>query len=245
MKYTIKIEAFEGPFDLLFHLIEKNKIDIYDIPINEITQQYLEYIYAMEKFDLNITSEFLVMAATLIEIKSKMLLPKDVLEAEGMQADEVDPRSELIKKLLEYKKYKAIAETLKIRENHYNKIFFKPKEEIIIDHYDYDTSFENLHIQDLLSAFKKILTNQTVSTDEFYNNIRQIDREPVTIEDKLNYILNKLQYSKKITFHSIFISAIDKSEAVISFLALLELIKMKKIKVIQDNCFEGIMIESL
>lgn len=243
MAYTIKIEAFEGPFDLLFHLIEKNEIDIYDIPINDITEQYLHYIYEMEKLDLDITSEFLVMAATLIEIKSKMLLPKDVFIDEGIEIEDIDPRDELVRRLLEYKKYKAITEEFKKREGLYNRIYFKAKEEIIFESHDHDKILDNLEINDLINAFNKLLKDTSKKIQDPNYNLREIEREPVSIEDKLVDILNILNHKKKITFQSIFTSAADKLEVVVTFLALLELMKVKKIKVIQEKCFDGIMIE--
>ncbi|SNR87206.1 condensin subunit ScpA [Anaerovirgula multivorans] len=243
MAYTIKIEAFEGPFDLLFHLIEKNEIDIYDIPINDITEQYLHYIYEMEKLDLDVTSEFLVMAATLIEIKSKMLLPKDVFVEEGIEVEDIDPRDELVRKLLEYKKYKAVTEEFKKREGLYNRIYFKAKEEIIFESHDHDKILDNLEINDLINAFNKLLKDTSKKIQDPYYNIREIEREPVSIEDKLVDILNILNHKKKITFQSIFTSIADKLEVVVTFLALLELMKVKKIKVIQEKCFDGIMIE--
>ncbi|SDK49930.1 segregation and condensation protein A [Natronincola ferrireducens] len=244
MGYTIKIEAFEGPFDLLFHLIEKNKIDLYDIPVNEITEQYLYYLYEMEKLDLDIASEFLVMAATLIEIKSKILLPNEVLEDEEVEED-IDPRSQLVKRLLEYKKYKAVAEELRKREVYYNKLFFKQREEILIESSKYDTVFENLEVKDLINVFNKMLFNKSNQRNEALSHIRQINREPVTIEDKLNSIMKKLEIDKRICFTSIFTSLTDKIEIVVTFLALLELMKMKKVKVIQEKCFDGITIEGI
>lgn len=243
MAYTIKIEAFEGPFDLLFHLIDKNEIDIYDIPINDITEQYLHYIYEMEKLDLDITSEFLVMAATLIEIKSKMLLPKDVLVDEGIEIEDVDPRDELVRKLLEYKKYKAVTEELKKREGLYNRIYFKAKEEIIIENDPQDKVFDNIEINDLINAFNKLLKANIKNNQDSHYNIREIEREPVSIENKLKDLLNLLKYKKIITFQSIFTSVSDKLDIVVTFLALLELMKLKKIKVLQEKCFDGIMIE--
>lgn len=244
MLYTIKIEAFEGPFDLLFHLIEKNEIDIYDIPIHDITDQYLRYIYEMEQLNLDITSEFLVMAATLIEIKSKMLLPQDVLIDEGEVVEEIDPRDELVKKLLEYKKYKAVTEEFKQRETLYTKLYFKKKEEIIIEGNDHDYNLLNIKITDLIDVFDKLLKDNIKKNRVTDNNfIREINRDPVTIEKKSYELIARLKQNKKINFFHFFNTSNNKLDIVVTFLALLELIKLKRIKVDQSKSFDDIFIE--
>ncbi|AKL95329.1 chromosome segregation and condensation protein ScpA [Clostridium aceticum] len=245
MSCTIKIQAFEGAFDLLFHLIEKNEIDIYDIPINEITEQYLHYLYQMEKLDLEIASEFLIMASTLIEIKSKMLLPKEAVAEDKSEDQGLDPRSELVEKLLEYKRYKVVAEELKQREDHYNKLYFKQKEEIILETTNDDVVLENLKIDDLVKVFEKILLNYQGNKKDRSYKIRHISKETYTIEEKISSILNILRNHNKITFDSIFTLAKEKLEVVVTFLALLELIKEKKVKVLQEKSFEGIIIEGI
>lgn len=246
MKYTIKTEAFEGPFDLLFHLIEKNKIDIYDIPISEIIDQYMYYIYEMESLNLEIASEFLVMAATLIEIKSKLLLPSEALKEKEIEMEDVDPRSQLVKKLLEYKKYKIVAIELKKKEKSYNKLHFKPKEELVLDVGQQDIALEGVGIQDLINAFKEILlTKSKYKKFRSSDNIQKISRESITIEDKANIIINILQSQKRVDFNKIFVDLNDKLDIVVSFLAILELVKIKKIKVWQDRYFDNIIIESV
>lgn len=246
MKYTIKTEAFEGPFDLLFHLIEKNKIDIYDIPISEIIDQYMYYIYEMESLNLEIASEFLVMAATLIEIKSKLLLPSEALKEKEIEMEDVDPRSQLVKKLLEYKKYKIVAIELKKKEKSYNKLHFKLKEELVLDVGQQDIALEGVGIQDLINAFKEILlTKSKYKKFRSSDNIQKISRESITIEDKANIIINILQSQKRVDFNKIFVDLNDKLDIVVSFLAILELVKIKKIKVWQDRYFDNIIIESV
>lgn len=160
MAYNIKLEAFEGPFDLLFHLIEKNEIDLYDIPINEVTDQYIHYIKTMEELDLDVTSEFLVMAATLLEIKSKLLLPVEVVENEQLEFEEVDPRNELVRKLLEYKKYKLAAEVFKEKESLLSKLYFKPREELIFDTEEKDFTVDELELPDLMKALERVLAGK-------------------------------------------------------------------------------------
>lgn len=241
MAYNVKVEAFEGPFDLLFHLIEKNEIDIYDIPINQVTQQYIEYIQQMEEIDLEVTSEFLVMAATLIEIKSKMLLPVQVVEDQQLEFEDIDPRSELVRKLLEYKKFKMVAEEFKEMEEYSKKLFFKLKEEIIFESSD-DKGLENVDMDDLLNALNNILTSKN-KRHRKRNHIRQMQRETFTIENKIEYILNELKEKSRLSFNKLFASMKDKREIITTFLALLELIKMKKVMVSQNICFSDIIIE--
>ena len=243
MSYNVKIEVFEGPFDLLFHLIEKNKLDIYDIPMTEITDQYISYIGELEEMNLDITSEFLVMAATLIEIKSKMLLPIQVAEDKQLGIEDIDPRSELVRRLLEYRKYKAAAEELKDKEQRYQRIYFKPKEEIIFD--EIEEPFSNLDCidtKDLLLALRKCIEkkSKTVSPEK---NIREMQRDTITIDDKINTILSLLSSSNKILFQNMFSNLSTKLEIITTFLALLELIKLKKVAAKQSTAYKDIIIE--
>ncbi len=243
MSYNVKIEVFEGPFDLLFHLIEKNKLDIYDIPMTEITDQYISYIEELEEMNLDITSEFLVMAATLIEIKSKMLLPIQVAEDKQLGIEDIDPRSELVRRLLEYRKYKAAAEELKDKEQRYQRIYFKPKEEIIFD--EIEEPFSNLDCidtKDLLLALRKCIEkkSKTVSPEK---NIREMQRDTITIDDKINTILSLLSSSNKILFQNMFSNLSTKLEIITTFLALLELIKLKKVAAKQSTAYKDIIIE--
>ena len=244
MAYNIKLEAFEGPFDLLFHLIEKNEIDLYDIPINEITEQYIFYIKSLEELDLEVTSEFLVMAATLLEIKSKMLLPVEVVEDKQLEFEDIDPRSELVRKLIEYKKYKLAAEEFKDREDFSSRLYFKPREEFIPETEDYDKLLDNIEMKDLLLALQKALKGKqqgsTINT-----SIRQLQRDSFTIEDKINALLEMLDASPLLSFNRLFQAISTKNEIITTFLALLELIKLKKITVKQDICFTDISIEKI
>ncbi|KAB3532531.1 segregation/condensation protein A [Alkaliphilus pronyensis] len=241
MSYKIKVQAFEGPFDLLFHLIEKNEIDIYDIPISEITVQYIQYIKAMQEIDLNVTSEFLVMVATLLEIKSKMLLPVEKKVDEQLEFEEVDPRNELVRRLLEYKKYKYVADALKSKGDLSSKLFFKPREEIIFDIDDSSNLLEEMDMNKLILAFNKVLKNH--GSGSVNVNLRKMERETFTIEEKINAILNTLSTKAKVTFNHLFLKLSSRNEVITTFLALLELIRMKKVGVKQSNCFSEILIE--
>jgi len=240
MKYQIKLEVFEGPFDLLFHLIEKNEVDIYNIPIAEITHQYLDYLEEMQSLDLEIASEFLVMAATLLSIKAKMLLPKPpkVLEEEEL---EEDPRDELVERLLEYKKYKIVAEFLHQQEEHQGKVFFRPnEEEFFLSMFADKNPLEGVRLEDLKAALIKILSKNIDLVP-----IIEIPREEITIKKKMEEITKILEsFPGGISFSDLFSSPVSKIEVVVQFLALLELMRIQKIKVSQTFVNGDIMIFS-
>lgn len=243
MAINIKLNNFEGPFDLLFHLIEKNEVDIYDIPIADITNQYLEYIYEMESLDLEVASEFIVMAATLLQIKSKMLLPKQKKDLDELAIDDEDPRAELVEKLIEYKKYKEVSNILQKREDIYSKLFYKDAE--IIDDIEENEMFLNITLEDIVNAFTDILDKHIKNNDEKNNLERQIEREEFTVDEKINYIEDLVKYKEKIYFTDLFPSDCSKTEIIVSFLALLELIKNRKVKFYQSRTFSDIIIEGL
>ncbi|WP_129597082.1 segregation/condensation protein A [Anaerophilus nitritogenes] len=242
MSYNIKLKEFEGPFDLLFHLIEKAKVDIYNIPIAQITEQYMEYIENMKKFDLEIASEFLVMAATLIEIKSKMLLPNEEENQIEMDIEEEDPRKELVKRLIEYKKYKHVATELKNREELYTKIFYKNPEQL--DEYIQTDSkeIENIDMKDLIDAFEKLLKKRR-KLSEKNMKFHSIQRDEYSLEEKIKSIKEIVILRNAVEFEDLFHEPYNKSEMVVTFLALLELIKLKFIFVQQDRVFGKIMIQ--
>lgn len=240
MQYQIKIHNFEGPFDLLFHLIEKAEVDIYDIPIAQITNQYLEYIYKMESLDLDVASEFIVMAATLIQIKSKMLLPKEKNPLDELAADSDDPRAELVEQLLQYKKYKEAANILKDKEEENLGIYYKNAE--IIDDIDEDQMLLGISLNDLVQAFQNVLKrHEEYVTHE--NLEQQVIREEVTIDEKVDYIRKTLSERNNIYFNDLFISSRNKLDIIVTFLAVLELIKLREIKVFQVKAYCDILIE--
>ena len=233
MTYKVKLEIFEGPLDLLLYLIKKNELSIESIPISAITEQYLQYLNIMQLLDLDIAGEFLVMAATLMHIKSKMLLPPDETEAEAV---EEDPRSELIRKLLEYRKFKDAAERLKERELSQKEVFARPG--IIGD--IPDSGQQELYFEaslfDLLSAFSKVL--KEVPKSKFY----ELVKEEVTVADKIHEIFHLLVKKPTLYFLELFQQARSKIEIIATFLALLELIRMKEVIVKQDRVFGDIQI---
>lgn len=235
---TIKIANFEGPFDLLFHLIEKNKIDIYDIPISEITDQYMEYLFDMQQFNLEIASEFLVMAATLLHIKSALLLPS---KKESDVEEEIDPRDELVERLLQYKKYKAIAETFKDREKQWEGFFYKSSEKITIEK-QYKPI--DITVYELAFLFKDMLVRKNNKIQKQKTIEQLIKPEKVTVKQKIKQVLNFLKTKTIFKFSEIFNFATQtKEEIVTGFLAILELAKIKKVLVSQQTHFDDITIK--
>ncbi|MGE5632498.1 MAG: segregation and condensation protein A [Caulobacteraceae bacterium] len=237
MAINVKLQAFEGPLDLLLHLIEKAEVDIYDIPIAEITDQYLQYISMMQIHDLDVSSEFLVMAATLLEIKSKMLLPKPKKEENSEEG--VDPREELVQKLIEYKKYKEVSMELKDKLSIYEKVFYKPPEPIE-DYIPDISSISNVSLDMLVISIKSILLK---NESRKRNNYREIYREVVTIDDKIQLIGKLLINKHSFYFDDLFLNCYNKYEIIVTFMAVLELIKRRSIIAEQEKNFARILIK--
>ena len=233
MAYKIKLEIFEGPLDLLLYLVKKDHLNIYDIPIAQVTDQYLAYLELMKLLDLNIAGEFLVMAATLLQIKSKMLLPADEDE---VQEELEDPRQELVKRLLEYEKFKEIAENLRQKELGQQDVFKRPKIEDKNTAPVEEKAYFEASIFDLISAFSKALEN--VPKEVFY----QVFKDEFTIEEKVHQILHLLLEKTSVTISNLFSQAKNKIEIIVTFLAVLELIRMKEIVALQRGLFEEIEI---
>lgn len=242
MSYNVKLETFEGPFDLLFHLIEKEEVDIYDIPIAKITAQYLAYIEEMQQVDLDVASEFLLMAATLIEIKSKMLLPNTKDEQLALDIDDIDPRQDLITRLIEYKKYKNIALELKKREEVYRKIFYKPQEQLD-EFIKYESNeVQDMNITDLINAVNNIFRKRkNIHATKFFVN--EIKREEISIEMKMKEIRDYLMLNPTVRFDELFQDALNKREIIATFIALLELMKLNFLVVQQNNIFGDIWVK--
>jgi len=234
MNYKIRLEMFEGPLDLLLYLVKKDHLNIYDIPIAKVTQQYLEYIDLMKLLDLNIAGEFLVMAATLMQIKSKMLLPAEESPAEEQE----DPRAELVKRLLEYEKFKQIAEQLREKEITQQDVFKRPKAEAPPDAKEdakKEVYFE-ASIFDLINAFSRTLKD--IPREAFY----EVIKDQFTVEQKVHDILHFLLVEQEVKLSALFSTAKSKMEIIVVFLAVLELAKMKEIIARQDAAFEEITI---
>ena len=246
MGIPVKLEAFEGPLDLLLHLIEKNKIDIYDIPIVEITNQYMEYIENMEKDDLKVMSEFLVMAATLLDIKCKMLLPKEETE----DGEEEDPRTELVEQLLQYKMYKYMSYKLRDREDEADLVYFKnPTVPDEVTYYeepvDLDKLLDGVTAKKLEQIFKDVMRRQEEKIDPIRSKFKTIEKEEVPLPVKLIYVKEYAMQHKKFSFRQLLEKQHSKVQIVVTFLAVLELMKNETIHVEQDEICGDIMITSL
>ena len=246
MSISYKLEQFEGPLDLLLHLIEKNKVSIYDIPIAETTEQYLDYVSRMEREDLNVVSEFLVMAATLLDIKSRMLLPAEVNE----EGEEEDPRAELVARLLEYKMYKYMALELKDRELDADKVLYKaptiPKEVAKYEPpVDLDKLLDGLTLAKLQGIFEAVMRRQEDKVDPIRSRFGTIRREPVSLEQKIASVMGYAREHRKFSFRSMLEKQGDKLEIVVTFLAVLELMKIGKIRLTQEELFDDMEIETL
>lgn len=242
MEYSVNLTTFQGPFDLLYYLIEQREVDIYDIPISEITEQYLEYLDEMKNLNLNITSEFILMAATLIEIKSQMLLPVKEKEAE-------DPRLQLVNQLIEYKICKIASEKLKEYEFENSFFYSKPKEEIeVSDEKQFEQfSINTVNAYELYNIFIKLLKEKNITiSQEPIIRPNKIYRESYSVKSCVDNILERLKKNKSVSVFSLFTenkSKVNTKEYVVSiFLAVLELSKDKNIKIVQDCNFSDIEI---
>ena len=223
MDLTVKLQVFEGPLDLLLHLLDKNKVNIYDIPIVEITNQYMEYIAEMKRRDLNVLSEFLVMAATLIDIKSKMLLPANPDDEEEEQED---PRAELVQQLLEYKMYKCMAYELKDRQMDAQRIMFKeptiPSEVLAFEEpIDMEELISDVTLAKLNQIFKDIMKKQVDKVDPVRSKFGKIEKEEVSLEDKMLFLENYAMQHKHFSFRSLLEKQCGKVEIIVTFLAIL------------------------
>jgi segregation and condensation protein A len=245
MSLPIRLEVFEGPLDLLLFLIEKNKIDIYDIPIVMITEQYMDYIRNMETQDMNVMSEFLVMAATLLDIKCKMLLPREVDE----DGEEQDPREELVQKLLEYKMYKYMAFELRDKQVDAAKSWYKmpslPKE---VEDYkapiDYEELIGDVNLAKLHEIFKNVLKRQEDKIDPIRSGFGKIEKDEINMEEKQIYIEDYVKTHKTFSFRNLLEKQGSKMEVIVTFMAVLEMMKQGVISIVQEETFSDIIITS-
>ena len=241
MDMTVKLQVFEGPLDLLLHLLDKNKVNIYDIPIVEITKQYMDYIREMKRHDLNVVSEFLVMAATLLDIKSKMLLPAPPQEEEEQE----DPRAELVQQLLEYKMYKCISYELKDRQVDAQKVPTVPPE---VAAYEEPVDLEELvgdtTLAQLNDIFKSIMQKKQDRIDPVRSKFGRIEKEQVSLEETMRTLEEYARTHRSFNFKNLLESKSGKMEIIVNFLAILELMKLGKISISQEHIFDDILIES-
>ena len=240
MKIEVQLDAFEGPLDLLLHLISKEEIDIYDIPIVNITDQYIE-IVSQSKMDMDTTSEFLVMAATLLEIKSKMLLPNHQMEEYQLSFDEADPRQELVKRLVTYKRFKEAALRLQENEGVLDEVVFKDQEEL--------SKFVRLVPEEeialdqalLMEALNRVLAKMKRFDEQRSQFFGKIKRDMFTVEEKINLIETRIKI-EDLYFESLLSENFTKEEVVVTFLALLEMLKLGRIIIKQEALFDPILI---
>ena len=228
--YSVKLDVFEGPLDLLLFLIKRDKVDIYDIPIAHITRQYLEYIELMKELDLEIAGEFIVMAATLMRIKVRMLLPKTQDEEE-----EEDPREELVSALLEYRKFKEAARILKAKEAEQS-CWFPRTDFSFLNRLPEDEILVEASLSDLIFAFKRILDSQPKET------FHTIDYPKVDVEERIEHVLNCLAQNDGVVFAELFSDTPIKLVMVVTFMAILELIRLQKIYIRQTKHFSDIWV---
>ena len=245
MELSVKLESFEGPLDLLLHLIDKNKINIYDIPIALITEQYMEVLSAMQEERLENLSEFLVMAATLLDIKARMLLPKP--EPEGGE-EEGDPRAELVARLLEYRKYKLLSGDLRERQEGSERFFYREKQlprevEKYKPPVDLDQLLDGLDREKLGRICREILQRNAEKMDPIRSHFGEIEREAVKIGDRLDYVREKVKKKGRHSFRSLLASGASRLEIVVTFMAILELIKTGEIRLTEDSTRDDFSLE--
>lgn len=240
--YKISLPQFEGPFDLLLFFIERDELDIQDIPIYKITQDFLDYIKALEEMNIEVASEFILVAATLMKIKTKMLLPRKEINEEG---EEIDPREELVQKLLEYKQYKAVLESLKeMEENrslHVSRGSLKEEVQEIMNLYDYDAQLEPVSLFRLFKSFHRVIENM----NERKNRIEhQVIPYHYTLEEEKDKLFQRLTSAKKSRFEEIFEECKTKIHAVFIFLAMLELIQQQKLSIQVGDGYNNLWLEA-
>lgn len=249
MDMTFKLETleFEGPLDLLLHLIDKNKVNIYDIPIALITDQYMECIGEMKRHDMAIMSEFMVMAATLLDIKARMLLPQEAVSEDG--EEDIDPRAELVAQLLEYKMYKYISTELKDRQMDADKLMFREKSlpEEVMEYeqpVDLDELVGDMTLTKLNAIFQSIMRRKEDRVDPVRSKFGSIKKEEVSMEDKIVFLKDYARSHKSFSFRGMLTAASSRVEVIVTFLAILELMKSGTVVIRQDNLFDDIMITS-
>ncbi len=230
--FDIHLRNFEGPLDLLMHLIQKNEMDIYDIPIAEITSQYLAILDTMRNLNLDVAGEFLLMAATLLHIKSRMLLP--VHQDDEIAEEEEDPRAELVRRLLEYQKYKAAASTLENRDLLDRNVFVRnfPAPELA----EPEVELESVSLFDLVEAFRALFQRLPES------KVHEVEAERLSVADRINAVLAILSQRESLEFLELFSARADRHEVVVTFLALLELVRLRTVRLMQNSRFGSIWL---
>lgn len=245
MSYEVKIDTFQGPIDLLWHLLQKDELEIYDIKIAEITRQYLDYIATMQRLDLDVASEFLIMAARLMEIKAQTLLPSQEDEA---SQDEDDPRQKLVERLLEYKKYKDLAGELREFEEKQRKSYTRNVAPLLSQlDFAAESPLEDINLDEFAAAFKRVLAKKQErkeeEEEETKTDIPHLEPADITMKEQKGYIMQQVtNLDGEATLPQIFSGLESRLEIIVTFMSLLELIKIEEVKVEQENNFTEVMI---
>lgn len=241
MTYTIKTPHFEGPFDLLLFFIERDELDIYDIPITLITDNFFEYMREMERLNIDLASDFILVAATLMRIKAKMLIPRKQLDEEG---NEIDPREELVQHLIEYKRYKSVIEELRMMEDKRSRMAVRGNTgeelKLLAQHALIDIDLESMTLYNLMSAFKRVMED---FNREQNREVHTIMTYSYTIQNQQDVIFGKFKFSKKQSFDSIFSECENRIHAIVTFLALLELLNQQLLKLKNSNGVNSFELE--
>jgi len=245
MELEFRLTAFEGPLDLLLHLIDRDKINIYDIPIVQITEQYMAYVDQMDRTDLDLVSEFLVMAATLLDIKARMLLPK---EEEAGEAEEEDPRAELVRRLLEYRKYKELGADLKdlsvgSEQHFYNPARIPREVAEFRPPTDLDALLEGVTSEKLKALFEDAMRRVEDRIDKTRSTFGKIRKEAIPISARVDFVKESVRGGKKLSFRKLLKSGATREELIVTFLAILELMKTGEVKLTEDSTIDDFTIE--
>lgn len=241
MSFEIKLPLFEGPFDLMLFFIERDELDIYDIPISKITKDFLDYIHQLEKMEIEVASEFILFAATLMKIKSKMLLPRPEFDENG---EEIDPREELIRHLLEYKKYKSVIseladlESIRLSKEKRGNIVSELQELSKVE--NVEAEIQDIDLYKLLKVYQKIMAKYASRTDETKHTVVQY---PYTIEKQKDFILEKISFKDKVPFSEFINYKPDKIFVIYTFLAILELLQLSLVTITIGEGFNNFLVE--
>jgi len=241
LTYTIRIDAFEGPFDLLLFFIERDELDIYDIPIAKITDDFLAYVHTMENLNIDLASEFILVAATLMRIKAKMLIPRKEVDEQG---NEIDPREELIQRLLEYKAYKAVIDDLRQKEEARSMSFPRGNVEVelqsLAEEALADAELESLTLYRLMQAFKKVMERFEYAKN---HPVHTIIKYSYSVQEEQDLIISKLSKKPRLDFEDVFATSENRIHAIITFLALLEMINSQTVRILAGEGINNFWIE--
>lgn len=235
--YKIRLQQFEGPLDLLLFFIKRDELDIYDIPISRITKEFMEYLHLLEKLDLEVAGDFILMATTLMQIKVRMLLPREIDE----KGEEIDPRADLVKALLEYKRYKEMTDEFSYMETNQKKLSFRSNFDNDSKEAppDLDTLLKNVTIYDLMKAFKKALMEQPKEI------VHEVQRYNVTLEEQINHVLSLVEGRENVPFREVVTGMREKIRIIVTFIAVLELIKMGKLGLRESSVYNEFSVYGL